>query len=121
MLTRSVSARRRVGITVVEVLVALVLLSVGVLAVAGATAIALREATAARLERDAIVRASNRAALLSVHGCNQPSSGSVDDARIRESWLVSPVSPGVAMLDVRVDWNVRRRPRFLALASAILC
>jgi Tfp pilus assembly protein PilV len=121
MPTTSRPARRRTGITIIEVLVALVLLSIGILAVAGTSALSLRQVTAARLERDAIMRATNRAALLSAHGCDQPSSGAEEVASMRESWQLSPVSPGAATLDIRVDWSDRSRPRFIALASAVLC
>jgi Tfp pilus assembly protein PilV len=121
MLTTSRAGRRRTGITVVEVLIAIVLLSVGVLAVAGTSALSLRDATAARREREAIVRAGNRAALLSVLPCDQASSGTADEGDVHERWLVSPISPGAATLDVRVDWNARGGPRVFALASAVLC
>lgn len=121
MLTPSRAARRRTGITVAEVLVAMVLLSVGVLAVAGTSALSLRDATAARLEREAIVRAGNRAALLSVRPCGQASSGTADEGHVHERWLVSPISPGAATLEVHVDWNAGGRSRAFTLASAVLC
>lgn len=100
---------------------ALVLLCAGVLAVAGTSALALRMAADARIEREATARAANRAALLSAHGCSAPSSASLEEGGIRERWLVSPVSPDVALVDVRVDWHARRGARSFTLASAILC
>ena len=121
MLTQFGFDRRRTGVTVVEVLVALLLLSVGVLAVAGTSALTLRDASAARLERQAIGRAANRAALLSVRRCDQAFSGTDDADGMQERWVVSPISPGAATLDVRVGWSARGRPRAFALASAVLC
>jgi Tfp pilus assembly protein PilV len=114
--------RRRAGLTVVEVLVALVLLAVGLLGVAGQGAIAMRASSTAARERRAAQRAADRVALLRAQGCGAVRSGSADDpaAALTESWTVGPAGSAVA-IDVEVRWRAPAGPRMLPLRSGILC
>lgn len=121
MLDRSLPRPRRSGVTIVEVLVALVVLSIGLLATAGTTIMAMRTASTARQERAAIQRAMNRAALLAAHGCGSSANGTSDVAGVVEAWSTTPVSRGVAVVDVRVSWGIDGSPRTFALAGAVLC
>ncbi len=113
----------RAGLTLVEVLVALVVVSVGLLGVAGTSALALRTTTAAARERAALGRLELRLAALAAAGCVSPTSGVVGDLDegIRERWTLSAPSRGVALVDASADWRDGGVIRSLALRSAILC
>jgi Tfp pilus assembly protein PilV len=112
----------RGGLTVVEVLVALVLLSVGLLGLAGSSALSLRVAESAARERRAIDRARSRLAALSASPCGTAATGRVHVAPdLDEWWTVGSPSAGLAAVDVGVRWQAFGRPRSLTLAGAVLC
>lgn len=111
----------RRGFTVVEVLVALVLVSVGLLAVAGASALALRAATAASLERLAVRQADRRLARLTAAGCTGAGAGTESTAGMRERWSVAGSLSGVAAVETSVEWQAGPRRRVLTLRSAVVC
>ena len=114
--------RRRAGLSVVEVLVALVLLAVGLLGVAGQGAIAMRASSTAARERRAAQRAADRVALLRARGCDGASSGAAADpaAALTEAWTVGSAGSAVP-IDVEVRWRAPAGPRTLQLRSGILC
>ncbi len=113
----------RRALTVVEVLVALMLVSVGLLGMAGSSVLALRTAHGAAAEQRAVQRASARLALLAAEGCTRASSGSLNDpaGEVREVWRVGAVHHGVATLEATVVWLSARGRRTLTMESALLC
>jgi Tfp pilus assembly protein PilV len=115
--------RGRRAITVVEVLVALMLVSVGLLGIAGTSALTLRTATSAMRERKAAQRAATRLALLSAAGCERAASGAYMDhgTSMREEWSVAPPRAGLALVEARVDWPGSGGHRSLLLKGALLC
>jgi Tfp pilus assembly protein PilV len=115
--------RARRAITVVEVLVALMLVSVGLLGIAGTSALTLRTATSAVHERRAMQRAAARLALLSAGGCGRAASGaSVDPGTsMREQWVVAPPRAGIALAEARVEWQGSGARRSVLLRGALLC
>ena len=113
--------RARPGLTVVEVLVALVLVSVGLLAIAGASALALRTATAASFERRAVRHADRRLARLTAAGCTSAGVGSDSAAGLRERWSIADSLGGVAAVETSVEWLAGARRRVLTLRSALVC
>lgn len=115
--------RLRAGLTVVEVLVALVIVSAGLLGIAGTSALALRSATAAARQRAALGRLELRLAGLAAGGCISSVSGSAGDpdAGIRERWTLSAPSRGIALADVSGEWRDGGAARSLVLRSAVLC
>lgn len=114
---------RRPAFTVVEVLVALVLLSVGLLGIAGNGAIAMRTTSAAARERRAVQRAADRIARLRSDGCSAARSGvRVDSvAALSERWSVGTPSGGAALVDAEVQWSSPSGARTILLRSGILC
>jgi prepilin-type N-terminal cleavage/methylation domain-containing protein len=118
--TRSPGRR---GVSLVEVLVALVLLAIGLLGVAGNGAIATRASANAARERRAAQRAGDRAAALRQEGCVAARSGTLVDtgAALVERWMVGPVVGGAALVDVEVRWRAPAGERTLLLRSGILC
>ena len=121
--TGNATKSARAGLTVVEVLVALVIVSVGLLGIAGTSTLALRTTTAAARERAALSRAELRLATLAASGCAVPTTGASGslDAGVRERWSVSVPVRGMAMVDASADWRERGRIRSLVLRSAIPC
>jgi prepilin-type N-terminal cleavage/methylation domain-containing protein len=113
----------RRGVSIVEVLVALVLLAVGLLGVAGNAAIAVRGSGGAARERRAVQRAGDRLAALREQGCVVARSGTLTDpaAALTEQWTVGSASSGAALVDVEVRWRAPAGPRVLLLRGGILC
>ncbi len=125
--TEARSPTRRTGFTIVEVLVSLVIVTVGLLGMAGASALSVRSAREAARESAALARAAHRLALLRSAGCAGPAVGSVDDrpTGMLESWSVGSAGAGFAPIAVRVEWGVtvsrRRAARQLNLLGAVQC
>ena len=113
----------RSGLSVVEVLVALVLVAIGLLGIAGSSAIALRAALAAAGEHRATRQATSRLALLSASGCRLARSGAATDTnrQIREQWIVTSPAGGYTIATDSVDWLDGRGRHSLTLATAIKC
>lgn len=119
---RQLPARARCGFTVVEVLVALVIVTVGLLGVAGTSATALRASAAALRERQAVTRAATRLALLGAAGCTIATDGELRyGVGLVERWTVGAVVNAVRMTEVRVEWDDLGRRRIVLLRSALLC
>jgi Tfp pilus assembly protein PilV len=116
-------SERRDGASIVEVLVAIVLLAVGLLGVAGNAAIALRASGGAARERRATQRAADRVAALREEGCAAARSGSLGDSRaaLVERWSVGSVTASAVLVDVEVRWRAPAGQRTILLRSGILC
>lgn len=114
----------RRGFTVVEVLVALVVVTTGLLGVAAASAVALRASSAAVRERSAVTRARTRLALLEAAGCATAASGELPlplPAGLVDRWTVDAAANGVRLVQVRAEWDDTSRRRQVLLRSALLC
>ena len=114
---------RRQGVSIVEVLVALVLLAIGLLGVAGNGAIAMRASGGAARERRAAQRAGDRIATLRERGCATARGGTLADpaAALVERWTVGVVAGGAALVDAEVRWRAPAGQRVLLLRGGILC
>jgi Tfp pilus assembly protein PilV len=113
----------REGTSIVEVLVAMVLLAVALLGVAGNAAIAVRSSGGAARERRAAQHAADRVASLREQGCSSARSGQLVDsgAALVERWTVASAAGGAALVDVEVTWRAPAGGRTLLLRSGILC
>jgi prepilin-type N-terminal cleavage/methylation domain-containing protein len=113
----------RRGVTIVEVLVALVIVTIGLLGVSGSSVVAMRAVARVRHERAATNRALSRLALLYAGGCGRAASGELEPQPdgLGERWIVEHARPEVALLTSRVEWRDHGRPRALVLRSALLC
>jgi Tfp pilus assembly protein PilV len=114
---------RECDFTVVEVLVALVVLAAGLLALGGSGALAIRSTAAATRERRAVQGGADRIAVLRAGGCAAARSGAAADstARIAERWTVGAVAGGAVMVDEEVRWSTPAGWRTVLLRGAILC
>lgn len=117
-----IGAQPRRGLSIVEVLVALIVLSVGLLGMAGTSTLVLRASTDAARERQAIWRASARIAALAAGGCVRTRAGSDDSSGMHEDWAMQPPRGGFSLVDARVEWrSARGRIDSLVLRSAVQC
>jgi Tfp pilus assembly protein PilV len=115
--------RARRAFTVVELIVALVLVTVGLLGVAGNCALAVRVSGASARERRAVQRAADRVAILASQGCAAARGGSLvaAAAALSERWTVSAAGNGVVLVDAEVRWATPTGSRAVLLRDAIVC
>lgn len=115
------SARRR-GFSIVEVIVAMMIVTVGLLGIAGSTALALRTTLDATRRRDAAERAQSRLALLAATGCARASSGSATDAtrQLTEQWSVRATGQFQQVTD-SITWVGASGSGTFTLTTAIPC
>ena len=113
----------RTGLTIVEVLTALVLVSVGLLGMAGTSVLSLRAAAAAERERRALRRLDLRIAALTAGGCGSATQGSAGEFRdgVWERWTVGAATRGAALGDATVEWREGTELRAIVRRSALLC
>lgn len=113
----------RPGLTVVEVLVALVIVGVGLLGMAGSASLSLRSTTTSARDLRALREIERRLAIEMAAGCAGAASG--EDAESgsapRVTWLVTPVQRGTRLIEATVRWHDGAKPRTLQLRSALLC
>ncbi len=107
--------------TVVEVLVALMLLSVGLLAMAGSSGILLRQLDDAQRAQRATRTARNRLASLASRPCGDRLPGTaVADAGIRERWTVT-TADSLSLLADSLSWPTSRGDARIVFRTATPC
>ena len=121
--------RLRAGMTLVEVLVALVVLCVGVLALSGSSSMITRMIGRGKSETHAAMAASRRVEMLrqaarsSSPRCTAPefaSGGPIIEDGLRQSWTVPPTGP-VRRIRVTVSYLTVRGIRSAVLETAVAC
>src|SRR5215208_3772528 len=88
--------RARAGFTLIEVLVAALVLLTGMTGVAAATAHALRTLADARLEEESALLAARRLELLRATSCAHRSAGAEQVGALTVRWTVEPHASGAA-------------------------
>ena len=120
---------KRVGLTLVEVLIAIVVLGVGILVLSGSSSTITRMIGRGKMETQAALAASGRmerlrsAARAGGARCTSPdfaSGGPVIDNGLYQSWVVPP-SGKVRRVRVTVSYLTVRGIRSAVLESAIAC
>jgi type II secretory pathway pseudopilin PulG len=91
--------RTRRGFTLAEVLLALILIDVGLLALVAGSAVLVRQMNALRLRSAALRAATNRLEQLGGGACASGSGVATSAVGFREEWSLTPLANGV--LDVR--------------------
>lgn len=115
--------QRRAGFTIVEVVVAVMILSVGVLGLAGAAAIVTRMMGASEMQSDASTVAAARFETLRGTRCPL-ASGSASSAGINERWTVQALgNAGYRMYEVMdsVTYQNRSGQRGKSYRSVVQC
>lgn len=109
--------------SVVEVLVALMLVTIGLLAVAGSSTIALRSALDASRRRHAAHRIATRLSLLEAGGCALAVAGSDSNPALHltEQWTIVSRSPAFVVVTDSVSWLAPTGRVARSLTSAIQC
>ena len=113
----------RPGFSVAEVIVALIVVSVGLLAIAGSTALALRTSLDTARRHAAAEQAASRVARLTAGGCDRAAGGRAEsaDGQLTEQWMVGARTNGFIVVSDTVRWTSGRGARSFSLASAIAC
>jgi prepilin-type N-terminal cleavage/methylation domain-containing protein len=121
--------RSKSGLTLVEVLVATVVLAIGLVALAGGSALVTRMIGRGKVETRAALAASRRAEALRLAAYSTTprctaaafaSGGPVIDGGISESWVVPPAGP-LRRVRVTVTYLTVRGPRSASLETGIGC
>lgn len=119
----------RAGLTLIEILVAIVVLGVGIVALAGGSAMVTRMIGRGKVETVAAQVASRRIEILRLAAastsprCTDPAfagGGPALHDGVSESWLV-PSSGKLRMVRVTVTYLTVRGPRTAALETGIEC
>jgi prepilin-type N-terminal cleavage/methylation domain-containing protein len=117
------------GLTLVEVLVAVVVLAIGIVALAGGSALVTRMIGRGKVETRAAQTASRRVEMLRLAAysttprCTSPafaSGGPVIDGGVSESWVVSAAGK-VRRVEVTVTYLTVRGPRSASVETGIGC
>jgi len=85
---RSRGARARPGFSIVELVVAMMLVAVGVLSLVGANAVFVRRRNEARQRLAAVAAATNRVARLSSNACLPTSGSAIGPLGMTENWAM---------------------------------
>jgi Tfp pilus assembly protein PilV len=94
------------GCTLVEVLIALVLFAVGVLGLAGSSAVVLRKLHIARSHIAAAAAVTSRMAVVASTGCNTSSGGQQQhSAGVGEVWALQPAGSKAVHTRVQVTFS----------------
>ena len=121
--------RSRSGLTLVEVLIAVVVLAIGLVALAGGSGLVTRMIGRGKVETRAALAASRRmeairlAAYSTTPRCTAPafaSGGPVIDGGVSESWVV-PQAGQVRRVRVTVTYLTVRGSRSASLETGIEC
>jgi prepilin-type N-terminal cleavage/methylation domain-containing protein len=118
---RSFTGSRRRGFTLVELLVAVVLVDVGLLALVTGTAVLVRRQNELRARAAAVRFASNRLQLLAASAC-APASGSAPAAvGVTEWWSAESRANHTRELRDSVAFTVSGVERSLVLRTRLVC
>jgi len=110
------------GFTIVEVIIAIIILSVGLLALASSAAVATRMIAQGQRYSEASAMASERFELLRSVPCDSLANGSATADQFTVAWRVTATASGRAMLaDVAVTSPTGRSNRTDSFRTVILC
>lgn len=121
--------RSRFGFTLIEVLVAILVLSVGIIALVGTSAGVTRMIGRGRMETHAAQAASSRMEALRLAAdatsprCSDQgfaSGGPVSSGGMTEAWQVAPAGT-VRLIRVTVTYLTLRGPRAVVLETSLTC
>jgi Tfp pilus assembly protein PilV len=113
-------AMRR-AFTLIEVIVALLIFEFGMLALAGAAAVAVRDFGAAKLRSRAKSIALDRVGRLQIVACGAAASGTATHGVIRESWHVESLGGARVITDSVVVPQPEGESAVVTATGTVLC
>jgi Tfp pilus assembly protein PilV len=113
--------RRRNAFTLIEVLIAVVLIDVGLLALVGAGSVLVRRTTELRLRAAAARVAADRLQLLGAGACAASSGIAAGAQGLREFWSATSPTNGVREFYDSVAFSVAGVDRAVALRTRLPC
>ena len=111
----------RPGFTLVEVLIAVMLIQLGLLALGAGCAVVVRQTTLLRARVTALELASNRVEALAAVGCTASFGTAVGPLGFRESWSASLVPVATRELQDSVSFTVQGEARAVVLRTRRPC
>ena len=121
---RSTGTRARRGVTLIELIVAMTILTIGLLAIVGVSASISRSLGDARNDNLAAVAAQSRFEALAGQSCSSFSLGTTVSSTTRgisESYTVADGGNNTRLLTDVVSWHSRRATRSQTFTSLIPC
>lgn len=113
--------RARRAFTLLEVIVAVVLIDVGLLALLAATAVLMRADTDARARLDATRAADARLARLGAMTCDSSAAGAAGGHARSEHWSATLPPAGVRELRDSVSFSMHGSTSFVVLSTRLPC
>ena len=114
------SKRARRGFTLVELIIAIVILVVGVLGLASTAAVVMKQITASSMQTRAAMMAQSRLERLRSVPCAQMASGTATTNGVTETWRVTVNARTATLVDV-VTWAEQRVNRSVTFTSERPC
>ena len=112
--------RARQGFTLVELIIAIIILVVGVLGLASTAAVVMRQITASSMQTRAAMMAQSRLEQLRSVPCANMANGNATSNGVTETWRVT-VNARTATLVTVVTWTERRVARSVTFTSERTC
>lgn len=113
--------RPRHGFTLLEVLIAVFLVDIGLLALVAASAVLVRQATDLRLRSTALRVATNRLQLLGAAPCIAASGTASGPSGVREQWGIDPPQNGVREIHDSVTYALSGSVKRVVLRTRLPC
>jgi Tfp pilus assembly protein PilV len=113
--------RTRLGFTLLEVLIAVVLIDVGLLALVAGSAVLIRQTADMRARNAAVRAAANRLQLLGAGACVARSGTANGPLGIRETWSVEVRGDSVRDVRDSVVYTAAATPRSVVLRTRFPC
>jgi Tfp pilus assembly protein PilV len=111
----------RAGFTLIEVVVAVVLIDVGLLALVAGSAVLVRQTSEIRARSAAMRAATNRLQLLAAQPCAATTGAVGNAASLREDWSVVLEPNDVREMLDRVSFSVGRDTHAIVLRTRLPC
>jgi Tfp pilus assembly protein PilV len=113
--------RSRRGFTLVEVLLAVILIDIGLLALVAGSAVLVRQTNALRLRNSALRAATNRVQQLGAAPCTSTSGTATSADGVREDWSASPFGNGASDVRDSVTFAVGTTNHSIVVQTRLPC
>jgi Tfp pilus assembly protein PilV len=113
--------RSRRGFTLAEVLLAIILIDVGLLALIAGSAVLVRQTNALRLRNAALRAATNRLQQLTAASCAATAGAATSADGIREVWTLVPLNGVIAEVRDSVTFSYGASTHGIVLQTRLPC